>query len=64
MIIPVIVGDNGIVTKHLKKNLDTIPGYHSTDSLQKPAVLGTSHIIRIVLQCENGKPERWGPPFI
>jgi hypothetical protein len=26
---------------------------HSTDSLQQTAVLGTSHIIRKVLQCET-----------
>jgi len=36
----------------LKKNLETIPGKHSIDSLQKTAILGTSHIIRKVLQCE------------
>ena len=29
-----------------------IPGKHSIDSLQKTAVLGISHIIRKVLQCE------------
>ena len=35
-----------------KKNLGTTPGKHSIDSLQKTAILGTSHIIRKVLQCE------------
>jgi hypothetical protein len=35
-----------------KLNLETIPGKHSIDSLQKTAILGTSHIIRKVLQCE------------
>jgi hypothetical protein len=30
----------------------TAPGKHSIDSLQKTAILGTSHIIRKVLQCE------------
>ena len=35
-----------------KLNLEAIPGRHSTDSLQKTAILGTSHIIRKVLQCE------------
>jgi hypothetical protein len=29
-----------------------VPGKHSIDSLQKTARLGTSHIIRKVLQCE------------
>ena len=36
----------------LKKNLGTVPGRHSIDSPQKTAVVGTSHIIRKVLQCE------------
>ena len=30
-----------------------IPGKHSIDSLQKTAILGKSHIIRKVLQCET-----------
>jgi hypothetical protein len=30
-----------------------IPGQHSIDSLQKTAILGTSHIIRKVLQAET-----------
>jgi len=32
--------------------LEAVPGKHSIDSLQKTAILGTSHIIRKVLQCE------------
>jgi hypothetical protein len=52
-IIPVIIGATGIVTKSLRKNLEAIAGKHLTDSLQKTAVLGTSHIIRKVLQCET-----------
>jgi len=51
-IIPVIIGATRIVTRNLRKNLETIPGKHSIDSLQKTAILGTSHIIRKVLQCE------------
>ena len=51
-IIPVIIGANGIVTRSLKTNLEAVPGTHSIDSLQKTAILGTSHIIRKVLQCE------------
>ena len=35
----------------LKENLEAVPGKHSIDSLQKTAILGTSHIIRKVLQC-------------
>jgi hypothetical protein len=52
-VIPVITGATGIVTKGLKKYLETIPGKHSIDSLQKTAVLGTSHIIRKMLQSET-----------
>jgi hypothetical protein len=51
-IIPVIIGATEIVTKSLKKKLEAVPRKHSIDSLQKTAILGTSHIIRKVLQCE------------
>jgi hypothetical protein len=37
--IPVIIRATGIVTRGLKKYLETIPGKHSIDSLQKTAVL-------------------------
>ena len=37
----------------LRKNLEDISGKHSIDSLQKTAILGTSHIIRKVLQYET-----------
>ena len=40
-------------SKGLRKNLEAVPGKHSIDSLQKTAVIGTSHIIRKVLQCED-----------
>ena len=52
-IISVIIGATGIVTRGLKKNLQTIPGTHSIDFLQKTAILGTSHILRKALQCET-----------
>jgi len=32
--------------------LEAVLGKHSIDSLQKTVVLGTSHIIRKILQCE------------
>jgi hypothetical protein len=53
MIVPVIIGDTGIVTKGLKKNSEVVPGKRSVDSLQKTAVLGTSHVIREILQSET-----------
>ena len=40
------------VARSLKKNLEAVAGNLSMDSLQKTAILGTSHIIRKVLQCE------------
>jgi hypothetical protein len=52
MIIPVIIGATGVVTRSLRKNLEVVPGKHSIGSLQKTAILGTSHIIRKALQCE------------
>jgi len=51
-IIPIIIGATGIATRSVRKNLEAVPGKHSVDSLQKTAILGTSHIIRKVLQCE------------
>jgi hypothetical protein len=51
-IIPIVIGANGIVTSSLKKNMEAVPGKHSIDLLQKTAILGTSHIIRKVLQCD------------
>ena len=47
-IVPVIIGGTGIITRSLRKNLETIPGNHSIVSLQKTAILGTSHTIRKV----------------
>jgi hypothetical protein len=52
-VVPVIIGATGIVIKSLQKYLETIPGQHSIDSLQKTAILGTSHIVRKVLQAET-----------
>jgi hypothetical protein len=52
-VIPVTIGATGIVSKKFTKHLETIPGQHSIDSLQKTAILGTSHIIRKVLQAET-----------
>jgi hypothetical protein len=52
MIIPVIIGATGVVTRSLSNNLEAVPGKHSIDSLQKMAILGTAHIIRKALQCD------------
>ena len=42
-IVPVAIGATGIVTRNLRNNLVAVPGRHSIDSLQKTAILGTSH---------------------
>ena len=55
MIIPVITGATGLVTKGLKKDLEAVPVDRSIDSPQKTAVLGTAHIIWKVLQCGTGR---------
>jgi len=61
-IVPVIIGATGIVTRGLRKSLEVVAGKHSINSLQKTAILGTSHIIRKVLQYEGC--ERWGSPLV
>jgi len=53
MIIPVKTGVTGIGTKGLRTTLEAIPGKHLTESLQKTAELGISHVIRRVLQSET-----------
>jgi hypothetical protein len=52
-IIPIVIGATGIATRSLRKNLEAVPGKHSIDLLQKTAILGTSYIIRNVLQSET-----------
>jgi hypothetical protein len=39
---------HGSGNKRFKENLEAMSGIHSIDSLQKTAILGTSHIIRKV----------------
>ena len=53
MIITVTIGATGIATRSLRNNLEGVLGKHLIDSLQTTAILGTSHIIRKVLQCET-----------
>jgi hypothetical protein len=52
VVVSVIIGAAGMVTKD-KKSSGTLSGKHSIYSLQKAAILGTSHIIREVLQSET-----------
>ena len=55
MIVPVITGATGTVTKGLKNNLEAVQGEHSIGSVQRTAVLGTAHIIREVMLCDTGR---------
>jgi hypothetical protein len=52
-IIPLIIVVAGIVTRSVRNYLEAIPRKHLIDSLQKTAILRTSHIIWKVLQCET-----------
>ena len=48
-VIPVIIGTTEIVDKNIKKYVGRIPGHHNIYSLQRSAILGTTHILRKLL---------------
>ena len=50
---PVVTTATTIVRRVLRKNVEAIAWKRSINSLQKTAILGTSHIIRKVLQFET-----------
>ena len=54
-IVPVEIGALGATLAELEKHLDNIPGEHKIGSLLKPALLGSAHILRKVLNL----PEIW-----
>jgi hypothetical protein len=45
MVIPVIIGATGTISKSFRKYVSTIPGNHEVRELQKPAKLGTVHLV-------------------
>jgi len=49
IIIPVIMGATGTVSKSFIKYVNNIPGKYEVKELQKTAILGTAHILRKVL---------------
>jgi hypothetical protein len=53
VIVSVVTGATGIVSKGLKESLEVIPGKHLIDSLQTTVTLGTSHIVWEVLRSET-----------
>jgi hypothetical protein len=48
-VIPVIIDTTGTISKSFGKYVSNIPGNHEVKELQKTAILGTAHILRIVL---------------
>jgi hypothetical protein len=48
-----VISETTVIVKGVQKILEAIPGKHSTDSLQKTAILGTSYTIRKVQQSET-----------
>lgn len=53
MFIPVIIEATRIVTKYIKKTLESKTGKHSIDSLQNKGILGTSHKMQNAPQSQN-----------
>ena len=53
--IPVIIGATGTISKSFRKYVSNIPGKHEVKELQKTAILGTAHILRIVLMKEYNR---------
>jgi hypothetical protein len=49
MVIPVIIGATGTISKSFRKYVSNILGNHEVKELQKTAILGTAHILRKVL---------------
>jgi len=46
-VIPVIIGATGTVSKSFRKYVSNIPGKHEVKELQKTAILGSAHILRV-----------------
>ena len=48
-VMPIIVGVTGTITESLRHYLSNIPGKHEIKEMQKPAILGTAHVLREVV---------------
>jgi hypothetical protein len=44
-----VIGATGTISKLFRKYVSNIPGNNAVRELQKTAILGTAHILRIVL---------------
>jgi hypothetical protein len=49
IIIIIIIGATGTISKSFRKYVSNIPGDHDVKELQETAILGTAHILRKVL---------------
>jgi hypothetical protein len=49
IIIIIIIGATGTISKSFRKYVSAIPGNYDVRELQKTAILGTAHILRKVL---------------
>jgi hypothetical protein len=49
LVIPVIIGATGTISKSFRKYVSGIPGNHEVRELHKTAILATAHILRKVL---------------
>jgi hypothetical protein len=49
VIIIIIIGATGTISKSFRKYMRNIPGNHEVRELQKTAILGTAHTLRKVL---------------
>jgi hypothetical protein len=49
ILMPVIIGATGTISKSFRKHVSDIPGHHDVKELQKTAMLGTAPILRKVL---------------
>jgi hypothetical protein len=50
IIIPVIIGATGTISKSFRKYVSPVTGNHDVKELQKTVILGTAHIHRKVLR--------------
>jgi hypothetical protein len=48
-VIPVIIGATGTISKASRKYVSNITGHHEVKELKKTDILGTAHILRMVL---------------
>ena len=48
-VVPVITGVTGTISNTFRKYVSNIPGKHEVKELQKTAILGTAHILRILM---------------